>query len=853
MRYRDRTFLWLVLIALAFGAGMMAAQWPSVQSAARPLLSPMTPTPLPTATPPPPTPTPSSGTLPTLYLEIAPDGWARITAKREEALQRGILIVSKRDYVPATLRYGDQLLRAKIRLKGDWIDHLLYDKWSFRLQIEGEGGLEGMRRFSLQDPGRRSYLNEWLFLENLRREDVLAVRYGFVHLVLNGEDKGIYAVEESFSKELLESQRRREGPIIRWDEDLVWAYRALYDDQLIPRGVNDYHLLDVFDSARWTEEPTRRAEVAAAEGMLRAVAEGKRPASEVFDVEAMGRFLAQSDLWCAPHGLIWHNLRFYYDPVTARLEPIAYDSDVFDCQLDMAGLPLESFYGDPRLQQAYVRAAWQISDPAYLDTLEATYGPAYRNLREALLPEFGEEALTPPWGLLRERQRLLREVLQPYRTVYAYTLDSAPLSHSGEMTLAIGNLLDLPVEVIGLELEGQRIPLEATMLAGDETGAFFEGEHLILPPLPPEATALPMVQLRLPADLLPAEAKPLLVTRLWGLEEEHREPVLRRYPSPLRQGPRPLPPTLAEAQRRHPFLQVISGTQELTVRAGSWDVQGDLIVPQGYTLHLPPGTTLRFEPGAILLSNAPLQAEGTEDAPVQLLPQGQHWGGVIVLDAAAPSFWHHTLVSATTGITREGWLVSGGVTFYRSPLRMSHCQLLHSRAEDTLNLVRTTFELSENEFGWTASDAVDVDFGEGTIERSSFHDVGGDAVDVSGTHVQVRDCRMQRIADKGLSAGEISHVEITGGFLDEVGMGIVSKDLSRVSAREVAIRAPRIAALAAYVKKPLYGPATLIAEEMRFIETDAEHRTLVQAGCTLRLDGQPVPGTVVDVGALYGK
>ncbi len=849
MTDRERTGLWLLLLLLAFGAGIFAARLPAPQATSP--LAPRTPTPpLPTPLPPP-TPTPALEGLPTLYLEIAPDAWAKIVAKREEALARGILVVSKRDYVPATLRYGDAVLPAEVRLKGDWIDHLFYDKWSFRVRLTGEGSLDGMRLFSLQDPGRRSYLNEWLFLRNLRREDNLAVRYEFVNLVLNSEAKGIYAVEESFAKELLESQRRREGPIIRWDEDLVWTYRALYDDQLIPRGVNDFHLLDAFGASRWEEDSPLQEEARTAEGMLRAVAEGRRPASEVFDVEAMGRFLALSDLWCAPHGLIWHNLRFYYDPVSARLEPIAYDSDVFDCQLDQAGLPQEHFYGDPRLQQAYLREAWRISDPAYLDALERSEGTAYRQLREALLPEFGEEVLAPPWPILRERQRLLREVLQPYRTVYAFTLDTASPAST---TLSIGNLLAYPVEVVGVEVNGTLYPIERAWLpASLGTVAFLDGEHLILRALPDEATTLPLLDLHLPPDLLPAGATATLVTRLWGLEEVHHDPIVRDYPPPLLQGPRPTPPTVAEALAAHPFLEASEDRPLLTVKPGEWTVESDLVLPQGYALRLPAGTTLRFQRGAILLATGPIETQGTPDAPVRFLPQGEQWGGIIVLGAEAPSFWHETVVSATTGITREGWLVSGGVTFYRSPVRMSRCHFLHSRAEDSLNVVRTTFELVEDEFGWTDSDALDVDFGQGTVERCSFHDVGGDGVDVSGTEVKVLSPWMARIADKAVSAGEVSRVEVEGGQVEEVSFGVVSKDLSEVHVADLTIRRPTLAALAAYVKKPVYGPATLIAERLDLSQVAEERRTLVQAGCTLRLDGVLVPGTVVDVEALYGK
>jgi len=90
--------------------------------------------------------------------------------------------------------------------------------------VKGDDHVFGMRRFSLQKPAMRNYLNEWCFLEHLRSEDVPAPRYTFINFAFNGEDWGVYAVEESFSKELLESQHRLEGPIVKLDEKIGRAH-----------------------------------------------------------------------------------------------------------------------------------------------------------------------------------------------------------------------------------------------------------------------------------------------------------------------------------------------------------------------------------------------------------------------------------------------------------------------------------------------------------------------------------------------------------------------------------------------------------------------------------------------------
>ena len=51
----------------------------------------------------------------------------------------------------------------------------------------------------------------------------------------------------------------------------------------------------------------------------------KRSASDVFDAKRLSQYLATVDLWGAWHALTWNNWRWYYNPHTAKLEPIQSD------------------------------------------------------------------------------------------------------------------------------------------------------------------------------------------------------------------------------------------------------------------------------------------------------------------------------------------------------------------------------------------------------------------------------------------------------------------------------------------------------------------------------------------------
>ncbi|MCP4537073.1 MAG: hypothetical protein GY832_07990 [Chloroflexi bacterium] len=865
------------LLILAFVAGLSLSNLliPPAHISAPPNayapfpLNPLTPTPLQPSPTPPPTPTattPGAGdTLETLYIEIAPADVAQIEAKRKQALQLGILLSSGGDYVPATIRVGTGGSESpvELRLKGDWTDHFASDKWSFRVRAMGENYVFGMRTFSLQDPSTRTFLNEWALLQNLRLEGVLGVRYRFVHIVLNEEYKGIYALEEGFSKELFEAQERREGLIIRYDEDLVWEYRAFYDDQLVPQAINEFYIIDEFQSGRINADPALSAQRDVAVGLLRALWTGEQSGAQVFNIETMGRFLALSDLWRARHALVWHNLRYYYDPITARLEPVAFDCHPLAStrSTEGIGLPQETFYRDPYLQAAYVRELERITQPGYVEQLEAQLGPQFDALYAALEPEFGPDVLARPWDTLRIRQGLLCQMLDPYQTIYAYAQRD-----ERQMAIDVGNLLDLPVEIVGLEVDGAMLPAHDEWVQSESSDLVvpspLEGfeQALVLRPLDPQATHIPYVHLQIPPPAtFPTDTVPEInvVTRLWGQSTTHTQTVLPGYALPLAQGPLPTPPTVEQALGQHPYLQLVDGQDTLRIAGGMWDVNGDLILPAGFGLRLDPGTTLRFGHNNLLLSRGPLDFQGTVDAPILLQPKQSkesqaapvtdRWNGIVVLQADGPSAWNYVTVERASAVDRDGWTLTGGVTFYASPIRLENCRILNSQAEDGINVIRTEFAFVRSEFAHTASDAFDADFSQGVVEECVFHDIGGDGIDVSGSDVRLHSVRLLDIGDKAISVGEASRLTAQDVYMENVTFGLVSKDLSRATLDDATIVNARRAGLAVYVKKPAYGPASLGAHSITFVDVPPEQHTLVQTGSWIDLEDTRIWGVDFDV------
>jgi hypothetical protein len=232
---------------------------------------------------------------------------------------------------------------------------------------------------------------------------------------------------------------------------------------------------------------------------------------------------------------------------------------------------------------------------------------------------------------------------------------------------------------------------------------------------------------------------------------------------------------------------------------------------------------------------------------------GQSWPGMTVLDAAKPSLLDHVIVRDTHALTIGDWVLTGGVNFYASPVKILNSQLLDSHGEDALNIIHSRFDISGLLIRDTASDAFDVDFATGTITDSRFEHIGtaggGDGIDISGSQVAVSAIEFSDVSDKALSVGERSEMTAREIRVDGAGTGAAAKDGSTLVLSDTEIAAARFAGLAAYTKKAEHGPAEIVAE--RVVIKDADESAIAQLGSRISIDGVAVEPRDLDVEALY--
>lgn len=770
-----------------------------------------------------------------LHLEIDDKAWRQLSAKRDAALEKGILQTNDDDWAKARMTDNDGTERnVSLRLKGDWLDHLRGDKWSFRVKLGGFDAWRGMRTFSLHTPEARYFLHEWLLHRFWESQGVLTTRYDFVELIINGQSKGIYAYEEHFEKQLVESKERREGPIVKFSEEGYWAGMARQlDHHGFIRSGSGHSAQNpanapvaAFNEAELLADTTQRKLYIQARHLLEQFRQGQQGADAIFDLDRLARFYAGCDMLHAYHGIVWHNQRFYYNPIMARLEPIGFDGFAerpyaryhFLAEGALHREAMEStslaayFLQDTAFMATYLAVLEELTRPqvwaAFLAENEAAwtarlawiqlefpqYQPSFDELtrevafvRSHLLP-YSETSLrtwaTPDGQLMVENTHTLPIIVQGYGTSDKY----------------MAQAMDAPVWLPAGPVRTLYSKLQRDETIGNFRDIAFWDQQAMSFQAVPTASAIDV----------PAQAK-FLYFQIPGWDSLLTAPIVR-LPGyvDLAAGQTYRKPSAAAD---FPTLQWDAAAPIVHIPTGTHTFTRDLVIAPGYTLHIAPGATINLNQGAAIISYGAVKALGQADGRIFITTSDGSGQGLQVLGAPTASVLHHVVFQGLRNLHKGDWMLTGAVTFHEAAVQMSDCSFLDNQSEDALNLVRTTFEMQRCRIQNASSDGLDTDFCKGKLFRCTFVNTVNDGVDFSGSIITIEDCRMVNNGDKGISAGEASDVTVRNTRIEGCPIGMASKDQSVVHAKDITLVNCQ-QGLVAFQKKPEFGPARLLVENL---------------------------------------
>jgi len=772
--------------------------------------------------------------------------------KVEHMRQRAMQNDKEFEYVPAEIRYDNKSIRVKMRLKGDRKIHYdNLDTASYRIKVRGDDTLFGMKTFSIHKPRARNYLYEWVYLRLMEHAGIMAPQYRFVHIKFNGKDLGLYAIEEHYDKYLIERHNKREGPIVRFKEANVNKNHKF---------ISKYHEGPVvpYVGKKWEKQEnisiTKKAVY-----LLEGYRLGELSVSEVFDVDKLAMFFAITDLTGTHHGSLPKSLRFYYNPITSRLEPIPFDGHfgtVLQPMLtsEMGITPTSwiylywkefyiSFFNDPdRLDhefiRAYISALSKVSSVMYLDdffnTIKGEFEQAilatYSELPlEDKISSFGPLAFKFDNNVYYKRRAYIKDKLsQPALNAHIAGLDK-------QQILVEINRLDhhFPSEVLSLNC-GKTV-LKPT----PETAYLIKKQPLTDIEIHKVSFIIEEGQLgsiqkgmcnEINYRVLGGDAVFYTTVYPWPSYDHNfvDKDVTRSTPN----------------HADFDFIKTDISKKVLRISPGVHNISHNLILPSGFSVVAGPGTTMVLSNSALIYSLSPLDFTGTKEAPVLITSNDKTGQGLVVIGALGQSYLEHVEFTKLRNPDQLGWSIPGAVTFYESPVKMNSVSVHGNKSEDAINIIRSRFDIKSLSITDAFADAVDADFSEGRIYESSFKNAGNDAIDVSGTKIDLENIEILYSGDKGISAGEESEINARNIKMKGNNLSLASKDKSTVRVNGVDV-SDSLIAIAAYQKKSEYGPGKVYIEDFNYDGHGI--KSLIEQGSLLVIDKNKFPGQESDV------
>ncbi|MFT4535345.1 MAG: hypothetical protein ACI9P5_002711 [Saprospiraceae bacterium] len=752
------------------------------------------------------------GTTDEVQLYLDQKALSKINSKRDEALRNGVLISADDDWVKAKLIDSSSVSHnIKLRLKGDWTDHLQGDYWSYRIKMPSDKSWDRMQTFSFQDPKARSYLDEWFYHKVLEELDIITPRYGFIKLSQNDQSPVLYAYEEHFEKQIAEYKNRREGVIVKFAENHMW------DDRLRNNNsTNDnIHQNTVFNSeirafkeSKMLKTPKLKEQFMRAQDLMNSYKNQSSPPSEIFDIELLANYFAISEVLCAYHGLIWHNLRFYYNPITRKLEPIGYDgftdagklrmyNDLFFGEFksgegEVAWDDMYKYlYRDPEFNRYYVPALVKYSSYEFIDNLVNQHQLEALNL-ESIIRNTTDPTYRFGINDIYNRAQKIHKNIAPYNENSLKAFKS-PKSNT---EIEVSNYHSLPLEIVG-------------------TGSNNDGSDIVSSGIIVNSNA--------------KNNPPTYSTMVVGPDDKYVYFKLpntdKIYHSKIKEWSQPnraLNIEYSSSEKlvvplRESEYQLINN--ELIINSGNHFLVEPLIVPSNYKLTFEPGAITDIQKGAYILTYGEFTANGTTTSPILFKSSDKSAQGITVIQSKETCKLSYTSFIDLNTLEENEWQLTGAVTFYESDVDMKNVTISNNLCEDALNIIRASFTIDELNINNTFADGFDCDFCRGTMTNSYLFDTGNDGLDYSGSYIELDNIRLENIGDKGISAGEEATVIVKNTTIIGAKIGIASKDLSKVEVSDVNLT-DCLQGFAAYRKKPEFGGATINVKS--FTETNVE-------------------------------
>ena len=689
---------------------------------------------------------------------------------------------------------------ADIRLKGDREAHFVdKEKSSYKLELDRNQYIFGIKKFSIQKPRLRNYIHEWIFHELSKDEGIIKIKYDFIDLSINGDDKGLYVIEEGFGKELIERNKRRNGPIFGVDEDI----------NLGKQVIDNKPIFEIYNKKYW-RKPENNLVANIASQKLHDFFDNKINIEEVFDLEKWAAYFAIVDLTSTYHGAFLKSVKLYYNPLNGLFEPIPFDGHRlkpnyhkynlnYDNRIliDIVQNPIGAevagfawlknfFYKDEKLNQKfynlYSSYLNKVSSEKYIDNFLSKNLDKIEEINSHIYADYFFYDNSRNFGVglyyflvsdFKHHAQNIRNKLKMNNSVQLLKINDdeylfKPSYKNYNQIIAKKLLCNKGENELNLEINQDLNNFKDTSLYFNNVNTDgLKCNSIVL------------------FDKFSNKKISLKVDHL-NSEFSYKN-FKNKYSKTFRD-----------------FFD--EKDKKLTLKDDIVEINKSIFIPKGYNVIINPGQKLILTNKAFIISNSHWTIGGKSKPVVISGKKDNLGGGILIGDTKKLSKIENTKFSYLNGYDLEKnfeYIILGSINFHQTKVKIDNVIFENIFSEDAINIFRSEFDIYDAQYTNISSDAIDIDFSDGNIDKANFVDIKNDAIDFSGSNVNIDNTFFDNVNDKIISAGENSNININKVKGINSYAGIISKDGSKVVSKNIYFDGVKIP-FAAYQKKNEY-------------------------------------------------
>ncbi len=733
-----------------------------------------------------------------LHLEIPFEKMLILENFRNEAILNETLpSTDKIPKIKTKIVHNNKEFNAEIRLKGDRKPHFVdKEKSSYKVELNKNQYIFGIKKFSLQKPRIRNYIHEWIFHELSGDQGIIKLKYDFINLSINGDDKGLYVVEEGFGKELIERNKRRNSPIFSLNEDINTGHKK--------------PVFEIYNKKYW-EKPENIGVANVASQKLHDFFSKNLNVEEVFDLEKWAAYFAVIDLTTTFHGALFKSVRFYYNPLNGLFEPIPFDGHklrpnfnkyninydnriLIDIINDSSKADIQKFewirkffYKENRLNKEFYKIystyLHKISSKKYIDSFLLKNSKKIDKINSHIYADyFFYDSSRAGYGPgiyyflnsdLKYLAQRIREKLKFDDKIQLLKIDQ----NNYVFRPFYKNYGQIIADEISCIKDNKQVNFKLNQYLNNFTNTNLSLGNENTKGLDCNSVAL--------IDKL---SKEKIFLKIDYLNSEYSYENFKKI-------------------NFESFKEFFAKKEnKLFLKKDDIEINKDIYIPSGYEVIIHPGQKLFLSNQAFIFSNSPWHIGGKNQTVIISGKKNDLGGGIFIGDTKKLSKIENTKFSYLNGYDLNRnyeYIIMGSINFHQTQVEIKDVIFENIFSEDAINIFRSDFDIHDVSFANVSSDAIDVDFSDGNIMKANFIDIKNDAIDFSGSNVNIDNIYFDNINDKIISAGEDSNININQAKGINSYAGIISKDGSKVISKNIYFDGVKIP-FAAYNKKNEY-------------------------------------------------